>query len=82
MKKSLKLFFEDYYDLCKQSNQWMKKHWKGYLVLCASIWGGTYAYLRHQEKKRDEEAKKPTQLETIESQVMYTALMTDTMLEE
>ena len=58
MKKSLKLFFEDYYDLCKQSNQWMKKHWKGYLVLCASIWGGMYTYFRHQEKKRDEQFKK------------------------
>ena len=40
------------------------------------------AELIEEEKKRKEEAKKPTQLETIEAQVMYTALMTDTMLEE
>ena len=58
MKKSLKLFFEDYCDLCKHSGQWMKKHWKGYLVLCASVWGGMYTYFRHQEKKRDEQFKK------------------------
>ena len=40
------------------------------------------AELVEEEKKREEEAKKPTQLETIEAQVLYTALMTDTMLEE
>lgn len=40
------------------------------------------AELIEEEKKRQEEAKKPTQMETIEAQVMYTALMTDTMLEE
>lgn len=40
------------------------------------------AELVEEEKKREEEEKKPTQLETIEAQVLYTALMTDTMLEE
>ena len=27
-------FFKDYWELCKQSGEWMKKHWKGYLVCC------------------------------------------------
>ena len=58
MKDSLKVFVKDYIELCKQSNQWMKKHWKGYLVFVAAMGLGTYAYLRHQEKKRDEEFKK------------------------
>lgn len=29
----MKSFFKDYWELCKESNKWMKKHWKGYLVL-------------------------------------------------
>lgn len=28
----MKDFFKDYGELQKQSNAWMKKHWKGYLV--------------------------------------------------
>ena len=40
------------------------------------------AKIVEEENKRKEESKKPTQLETIEAQVLYTALMTDTMLEE
>lgn len=39
------------------------------------------AELIDEEKKREEEAKKPTKLETIEAQVIYTALMSDTILE-
>ena len=30
----MKSFFKDYWELCKESNKWMKKHWKGYLMLC------------------------------------------------
>lgn len=30
----MKSFFKDYWELCKESNKWMKKHWKGYLVYC------------------------------------------------
>lgn len=29
----MKSFFKDYWELCKESDKWMKKHWKGYLVL-------------------------------------------------
>ena len=37
MKKSFKKFWKDYFALCKESCKWMKKHWKGYIVLYASI---------------------------------------------
>lgn len=30
----MKSFFKDYWELCKESNKWMKKHWKGFLVYC------------------------------------------------
>lgn len=30
----MKSFFKDYWELCEESNKWMKKHWKGYPVLC------------------------------------------------
>lgn len=30
----MKSFFKDYWELCEESNKCMKKHWKGYLVLC------------------------------------------------
>lgn len=30
----MKSFFKDYRELCKESDKWMNKHWKGYLVLC------------------------------------------------
>lgn len=33
----MKSFFKDYWELCKESGKWMKKHWKGYLVLCFSV---------------------------------------------
>lgn len=33
----MKSFFKDYWELCEESNKWMKKHWKGYLALCFII---------------------------------------------
>ena len=33
----MKSFFKDYWELCEESNKWMKKHWKEYLVLCFII---------------------------------------------
>ena len=35
-----------------------------------------------QERKEEYEAEEPTQIDRIEAQTMYTALMTDTLLEE
>ena len=33
----MKSFFKDYWELCKESNKQIKKHWKGYLVLCFNV---------------------------------------------
>lgn len=38
--------------------------------------------IEERRRKEEEEARKPTWQESIESQVVYTALMTDTLLEE
>lgn len=37
--KALKTFWKDYWELCKESGKWMKKHWKGYLVYCICVVG-------------------------------------------
>ena len=58
----------------------------GHRVNCYHLVDGEYILDEVKEKeeiaKEQEEAKKPSQLETIEAQVLYTALMTDTMIEE
>lgn len=58
----------------------------GHRVNCYHFVHGEYILDESKEQeeiaKEQEKAKKPTQLETIEAQVLYTALMTDTMLEE
>lgn len=40
----MKAFFKDYWDLCKQSGDFCKKHWKGTLVLNAVLIGGELIY--------------------------------------
>ena len=40
----MKAFFKDYWDLCKQSGDFYKKHWKGTLVLNAVLIGGDLIY--------------------------------------
>lgn len=37
MMSSLREFWSDYMDVYKQWNGWLKKHWKGYLVLSVII---------------------------------------------
>ena len=35
MKKAWKEFWSDYNEMVlKNSNKWLKKHWKGYIILC------------------------------------------------
>ena len=34
MKEAMK----EYFDLCGLSLKWMKKHWKGYLLVCMMIY--------------------------------------------
>lgn len=41
----MKTFFKDYWDLCKDSGNFYKKHWKGTLMLNAVIIAGEVVYL-------------------------------------
>ena len=60
----MKEFVKDYVDLCKHSNQWMKKHWKGYTLLCVLTVGGEFAYFyRNEIKDKFNELKKKSQVE-------------------
>ena len=45
----MKAFFKDYWDLCKQSGDFCKKHWKGTLVLNAVLIGGELIYFYKDE---------------------------------
>ena len=45
----MKAFFKDYWDLCKQSGEFYKKHWKGTLVLNAVLIGGELIYFYKDE---------------------------------
>ena len=45
----MKAFFKDYWDLCKQSGDFCKKHWKGVLVLNAVSIGGDLIYFYKDE---------------------------------
>ena len=45
----MKAFFKDYWDLCKQSGDFCKKHWKGTLVLNAVLIGGELIYFYRNE---------------------------------
>lgn len=52
----MKSFFKDYWELCEESNKWMKKHWKGYLVLCfivSLIYLALYIVELSKEKRLD-----------------------------
>ena len=40
----MKAFFKDYWDLCKQTGDFYKKHWKGTLVLNAVLISGELIY--------------------------------------
>lgn len=73
----------DYYDDDYIFNTFYKD---GHRVNCYHLLNNEYLLdeIKEQEEiqKEREEAKKPTTQEKIEAQVLYTALMTDTMLEE
>ena len=45
----MKAFFKEYWDLCKQSGAFYKKHWKGTLVLNAVLIGGELIYFYKDE---------------------------------
>ena len=62
----MKEFWKDYVDLCKHSCRWMKKHWKGYILVCIIIYALTFIWLSRDyimdyirekfSKKTEEEA--------------------------
>lgn len=54
----MKEFIKDYVELQKHSNQWLKKHWKGYTLLCALVIGGEMVYFYKDEIKYKIEHRK------------------------
>ena len=59
-------FVKDYIALCKESGKFMKKHWKGVLVLNAAIIGIEVACLAYQQKKAEKELEEfRTEIETL-----------------
>lgn len=60
----MKAFFKDYWDLCKQSGDFYKKHWKGTLVLNAVIIGGELIYFYKDEIVETVKEKLPKRKES------------------
>lgn len=44
-------FWNDYYKLCKDSGRFMKKHWKGAIVLNAAVIGAEFAWFFRDQIK-------------------------------
>ena len=47
----MKTFCKDYWELYKASIAWLKKHWKGYLVLVAIVTGIELVIYKKDENK-------------------------------
>ena len=47
----MKQFWKDYWELCKESGRFCKKHWKGYIVLNAAIIGAELAWYKYKTKQ-------------------------------
>lgn len=60
----MKAFFKDYWDLCKQSGDFYKKHWKGTLVLNAVLIGGELIYFCKDEIVETVKEKLPKRKES------------------
>lgn len=60
----MKAFFKDYWDLCKQSGDFYKKHWKGTLVLNAVLIGGELIYFYKDEIVETVKEKLPKRKES------------------
>ena len=50
----MKQFWKDYWELCKESGRFCKKHWKGYIVLNAAIIGAELAWYKYKTKQIEE----------------------------
>ena len=59
MVKSFKEFWRSYWELCKHSGEWMKKHWLGYTILAivTATFGVLLVYIPDwiSKKKRQKE---------------------------
>ena len=60
----MKAFFKDYWDLCKQSGDFYKKHWRGTLVLNAVLIGGELIYFYKDEIVETVKEKLPKRKES------------------
>ena len=60
----MKAFFKDYWDLCRQSGDFYKKHWKGTLVLNAVLIGGELIYFYKDEIVETVKEKLPKRKES------------------
>ena len=47
----MKQFWKDYWELCKESGRFCKKHWKGYILLNAAIIGAELAWYKYKTKQ-------------------------------
>ena len=54
----MKEFVKDYVDLNKESMKFLKKHWKGYTLMCVFITGAELAYLNRFYIKESIEHRK------------------------
>lgn len=49
----MKTFWKDYWELCKESGKFYKKHWKGVVLLNAAIIAAEGAYFYYKGKQFD-----------------------------
>lgn len=47
----MKEFWKDYWELCKETGHFYKKHWKGVVVLNVVVAGAELVYFAYQNKK-------------------------------
>ena len=47
----MKQFWKDYWELCKESGRFCKKHWKGYIILNAAIIGAELAWYKYKTEQ-------------------------------
>ena len=61
MMKAFINFWKEYFDLCKASGAWLKKHWLGYIILCVVIFfvtfGTSFVQMKWREKEIDKSLK-------------------------
>ena len=59
----MKQFWKDYWELCKESGRFCKKHWKGYIILNAAIIGAELAWYKYKTKLFEEDLNCSTEEE-------------------